>query len=64
MKDETPQEVIDDIIMNSEFRYAKEVYKRNLRSKLDRELKEENVVVPSVSAVTTHTKKLGVDYDS
>lgn len=46
MIDETPQEVIDDIIKNSNAKYASKVYARNLKNKFMKQKKEEEIISP------------------
>jgi 5,10-methenyltetrahydromethanopterin hydrogenase len=44
MRDETPQEVIDDIIKNSNIKYARAVYTKNLKNKFMKQKKEEEII--------------------
>ena len=63
MRHETPQEVIDDIIQNSEAKYAKKVYDKNLRKKLLKQKRDEEKISQEVSDSSHSCVQLSFSFD-
>ncbi len=63
MRHETPQEVIDDIIRNSQSRYAKKVYDKNLRKKLLKQKRDEEKISQGVCDSSDSCVQLSFSFD-